>query len=217
MRLLLVALFAGLGLARAGSVQTSRGDMELPTYPWWPAVKHPYFRATDGNNIYPYPMLDNLSRQKESRRYRTVVLENEYLRITFLPELGGRVFDVLDKSTGKPMFYVNHVVKPGLIGQCGAWISGGIEFNTGPAGHTVSAVQPVEVLVLPSAPDGSRAVAVGEVERINHTRWTVVVTLRPGRSFIEETVRIYNPTLTVCPYYFWNCTAVPNPPGFRFI
>jgi tetratricopeptide (TPR) repeat protein len=203
-------------LVEAG-VQVYRSQIELTTYPWWPAIQHPYFRGTDGVNIYPYPMLDQLSRTKTSRTWRTVVMENEYLRVTFLPELGGKVHEVIDKSTGQSMFYVNHAVKPGLIGQCGAWVSGGIEFNTGPQGHTVSAVQPVDVVILPPAADGSRTVAVGEVERIYRTRWTAQVTLRPGRSYLEETIRIYNRTETVRPYYFWNCTAVPNNPGFRFI
>ena len=83
-------------------------------------MKHPYFRGTDKVNIYPYPMLDFLSREKTNRTYRTVVLENDYLRITFLPELGGRIHEVIDKTTGQPMFYVNHVIKPGLLAQCGA-------------------------------------------------------------------------------------------------
>ena len=200
----------------AAAVKAHEGKIVIPTYPW-SAVKHPYFRGTDGRNIYPYPMLDNLSRTKEPRTYKTVVLENEYLRITFLPELGGKIHEVIDKTSGQPMFYVNHVIKPGLIGQCGAWTSGGVEWNTGPQGHTVSCMQPVDVVILPPEKDGSRSVAVGETERIYGTKWTVVVTLRPGRSFIEERIRIYNPTETIRPYYFWNCTAVPNTPGFRFI
>jgi tetratricopeptide (TPR) repeat protein len=199
------------------TVRASRGEITLPTYPWWPAVKHPYFRGTDKVNIYPYPMLDFLSREKTSRTYRTVVLENEYLRLTFLPDLGGKVHEVIDKTTGQPMFYVNQVIKPGLIGQCGAWVSGGIEWNTGPQGHTVGCMQPVPVEILPRTADGSQSVAIGETERIYGTKWTVVVTLRPGRSFIEERIRIYNPTDHIRPYYFWNCTAVPNTPGFRFI
>jgi tetratricopeptide (TPR) repeat protein len=211
-----VWLFNATPIAQA-EVRAYRGQIAIPTYPWWPPVKHPYFRGTDGRNIYPYPMLDNLKRTKEPRTYRTVVLENEYLRLTFLPELGGRVHEVIDKTTSQPMFYVNHVIKPGLIGQCGAWISGGIEWNTGPQGHTVSCIQPVDVVILPPEKDGSRSVAVGETERIYGTKWTVVVTLRPGRSFIEERIRIYNPTEHVRPYYFWNCTAVPNTKGFRFI
>jgi tetratricopeptide (TPR) repeat protein len=203
----------GSGFAK---VTAGKGEIELPTYPW-AAVKHPYFRGTDKVNIYPYPMLDFLSREKTNRTYRTVVLENEYLRITFLPELGGKIHEVLDKTTGQPMFYVNHVVKPGLIGQCGAWTSGGVEWNTGPQGHTVSCMQPIPVAILPAQKDGSRSVAIGETERIYGTRWTVIVTLRPGRAFIEEHIRIYNPTETIRPYYFWNCTAAPNTPGFRFI
>lgn len=200
----------------AAPVQARRSQITLPTCPW-AASKHPYFRGTDKVNIYPYPMLDFLSRDKTNRTYRTVVLENEYLRITFLPELGGKIHEVTDKTTGQPMFYVNHVIKPGLIGQCGAWTSGGVEWNTGPQGHTVSAMQPVACEILPPEKDGSRSVAIGETERIYGTKWTVVVTLRPGRSFIEERIRIYNPTEYVRPYYFWNCTAVLNTPGFRFI
>jgi tetratricopeptide (TPR) repeat protein len=213
--LLALALASRLAVA-AESVRASRGQITIPTYPW-AAVKHPYFRGTDKVNIYPYPMLDFLSRDQTNRTYQTVILENEYLRVTILPELGGRVHEVIDKTTGQPMFYVNHVIKPGLIGQCGAWISGGIEWNTGPQGHTVSCMQPVAVEILPRAKDGSRSVAIGETERIYRTKWTVVVTLRPGRSFLEERIRIYNPTETIRPYYFWNCTAVPNTQGFRFI
>ena len=208
---------AGVSLATAAPrVTATTGELNLPTY-GWAAVKHPYFPGTDGVNIYPYAMLDFLSREKTNRLYQTVVVENEFLRITFLPELGGKIYEVIDKTTAQSMFYVNHVVKPGLIGQCGAWTSGGVEWNTGPQGHTVSCLLPVEVRVLEPEPDGSRSVAIGETERIYGTHWTVVVTLRPGRSFIEERIRIYNPTETVRPYYFWNCTAVPNTPGFRFV
>ena len=210
-------LVAGLPpCSEAAGVSADRGQIELPTYPW-SAVKHPYFRGTDKVNIYPYQMLDFLSREQSKRTYRTVVLENEYLRVTFLPELGGKIHEVIDKTTGQPMFYVNHVIKPGLIGQCGAWTSGGVEWNTGPQGHTVSCMTPVAVEILSPERDGSRSVAVGETERIYGTHWTVVVTLRPGRAFLEERIRIYNPTETIRPYYFWNCTAAPNTPGFRFI
>lgn len=200
----------------AAAVNAHRGHIEISTYPW-AAVRHPYFRGTDRANIYPYPMLDFLSRDRTNCTYRTVVLENDCLRITILPDLGGKVHEVIDKTTGQPMFYVNNVIKPALIGQCGAWTAGGIEWNTGPQGHTVGCMQPVDVVILPPAKDGARSIAIGETERIYGTKWTVVVTLRPGRSYIEERVRIYNPTETIRPYYFWNCAAVPNTKGFRFI
>ena len=158
-------------------------------------------------------MLDFLSREQTRRVYRTVVLENEYLRVTFLPELGGKIYDVLDKTTGQPMFYVNHVVKPGLIAQCGAWTSGGVEWNTGPQGHTVGCMVPMRVEILPAGKDGSRGVAVGETERIYGTKWTrgrpvAARPLVPGRTHSHLQPHRDRP-----PYYFWNCTAMPNTPG----
>lgn len=215
--LLLTSLALGsFRLSAKPAVEARRGQITLPTYPW-SGVKHPYFRGTDQLNIYPYPMLDFIGHDPTNRAYRTVVIENEFLRVTILPELGGKIYEVIDKTTAQPMFYVNRVIKPGLLAQCGAWTSGGVEWNTGPQGHTVGCMQPMLVDILPPQPDGSRTVAIGERERIYGTQWTVQLTLRPGRSFIEERIRIYNSTPMVRPYYFWNNTAVPNTPGFRFI
>ena len=198
-------------------VRAYESQVTLATYPWQPDIHHPYFPETDGRSIYPYPMQDDLRPDLAPRSYKTVVLESDLVKITFISELGGRIWEAIDKVTGKPIFYVNHVVKPGLIAMRGAWISGGVEFNTGPQGHTVTAISPVDVLILPPEKDGARSVAVGDIDRIYRLQWTVIVTLRPGRRFIEEQVTIYNRTETVCPYYFWNCTAQPNTPGFRFV
>lgn len=192
-------------------------EVTLPTYPWQPDIKYPHFPETDGRDIYPYTMQDDLRPDRAPRTYKTVVLESDLVKLTFIPELGGRIWEAVDKVTGKPIFYVNHVVKPGLIAMRGAWISGGVEFNTGPQGHTVTAISPTDVLILPPEEDGSRSVAVGDTDRIYRLPWTVIVTLRPGRRFIEQQVTIYNKNETVCPYYYWNCTAQPNTPGFRFV
>jgi tetratricopeptide (TPR) repeat protein len=204
-------------LARSEPVKAYEGEVTLPTYPWQPDIKHPYFPETDGRGIYPYTMQDDLRPDRAPRTYKTVVLESDLAKLTFIPELGGRIWEAIDKITGKPIFYVNHVVKPGLIAMRGAWISGGVEFNTGPQGHTVTAISPTDILILPNEEDGSRSVAVGDTDRIYRLPWTVIVTLRPGRRFIEQRVTIYNKNETVCPYYYWNCTAQPNTPGFRFV
>jgi len=197
-------------------VQTRTGTITIPTYLWGPDDVNPQFTWTVGKPIYPYPMQDNLSRQKVDRTYDTLVLENEYLRVTVIPELGGHVHSVFDKTVKREMFYVNKVIKPGLIGLRGAWISGGIEWNTGPQAHTVTPVSPVSCRFV-DFDDGSRGIAIGNIERVFRTQWVVVVRLRPGRSFLEERIRIYNPTPYVQPYYFWNCTAVPNTDGTQFI
>ena len=199
------------------AVKAYESEVTLPTYPWQPDIKYPYFPETDGRDIYPYTMQDDLRPDRAPRTYKTVVLESDLVNLTFIPELGGRIWEAIDKVTGKPIFYVNHVVKPGLIAMRGAWISGGVEFNTGPQGHTVTAISPTDVLILPPEDDGSRSVAVGDTDRIYRLPWTVIVTLRPGRRFIEQQVTIYNKNETVCPYYYWNCTAQPNTPGFRFV
>ena len=143
-------------------------------------------------------------------------LENEYLRVTCLPELGGRLHSVFDKTTNQEMFHLNRVIKPGMIAMRGAWISGGVEWNSGPHGHTVTIVSPVDAVAGRNA-DGSAFLEIANQEKIFRTRWTVRVTLHPGRAYLDEQIRIENPTDGMHPYYFWNCTAFPNRPGTRFI
>jgi tetratricopeptide (TPR) repeat protein len=214
---LLAALAATPGWAAEGAeVKGSRGTVTIPTYLWGPDDVNPQFTWIFGRPIYPYPMQDNLSREKVDKAYDTLVIENECLRVTVIPELGGHVHSVFDKTANREMFYVNQVVKPGLIGMRGAWISGGIEFNTGPQGHTVTAVSPVSCRIVEQA-DGAKTIAVGNIERVFRTQWVANVTLRPGRKALEERIRIFNPTPYVQLYYFWNCTAVPNTDGTQFI
>ena len=197
-------------------VRVYESTVELPTYPWSRGDLNPHFPWTYGKPIYPYPLQDELSRKKIPRTYRTMVVENKFLKVTVIPELGGHVHSVFDKTAGRQMFYVNHVVKPGLIGLRGAWISGGIEFNTGPQRHTVTCVSPVSCKFV-EFEDGSKGIAIGNVERVFRTQWVVVIRLRPDRKFLEERIRIANVTPYFQPYYFWNCTAVPNTDGMRFL
>ena len=75
--------------------------------------------------VYPYPLYDKLTGVKSNKVYRVVYLENEYVRIGILPEIGGRLFEAVDKSNGYNFIYRQHVIKPALIGLIGAWISGG--------------------------------------------------------------------------------------------
>ncbi|NOX53160.1 MAG: DUF5107 domain-containing protein [Planctomycetes bacterium] len=209
----------------AGEVRAWQATVTLPTYPWqedvnpkfWAMDKGPRFSTTvRGAIIYPYTMQDHLSRRKVPKTYKALMLENEYLKVVCLPELGGRLYSVLDKTQNQPMFHLNRVIKPGMIAMRGAWISGGVEWNTGPHGHTVTAVSPVDA-TLGHNPDGSAFIEVNNVEQIFRTRWTVRVTLHPGRAYLDERIRLFNPTDTPHPYYFWNCTAFPNRPGTRFI
>jgi len=228
-RIGLVAVVVATSLAMQSPVfakaKAWQGTMTIPTYGWEDDV-NPKFWALEGaarlsttvkgSITYPYTMQDHLSRAKADRTYKAVFLENEYLKVTCLPELGGRLHSVFDKTTNQETFHTNKVIKPGMIAMRGAWISGGVEWNTGPHGHTVTIVSPVDVFWGESS-DGSAFLEVNNVEKIFRTRWTVRVTLRPGKAYLEEQIGIANSTDGVHPYYFWNCTAFPNRPGTRFI
>ena len=204
-------------------VQTSYGEITIPTYPWRDNNDiNPSFRSTSIPSYSPYPTTypysrqDNISKTKVDKTYKTLILENEYLKVTVVPDLGGHVHSIYDKIAGKQMLYENKYLKPSLISLRGAWASGGIEFNTGPQGHTVTCLSPVEAKFV-TYEDGSKAIAIGDVEQVYHTQWVVTVRLRPGRSFLEEHIRITNPTDLSHIYYFWNCVAVPNTPSTQLI
>jgi len=201
------------------------GTITIPTYGWsedinpkfWSlegGVK--YSTTLKGTIVYPYTMQDHLYRTKADRTYKALFLENEYLKVTCLPELGGRLHSVFDKTEGKEMFHLNDVIKPGMIAMRGAWISGGVEWNTGPHGHTVTILSPVDALVGQNK-DGSAYIEINNLEKSQRTQWTVRVTLHPGKAYLDEKIRIFNPTDAISPYYFWNCTAFPCREGTRFI
>jgi tetratricopeptide (TPR) repeat protein len=191
-------------------------DVVIPTYNLDPDDVNPRFFELENTIIYPYTMQDNLTTTKTDRTYRAAFLENEYLRVMCLPEIGGRIQSVYDKRRGEEMFYHNHVIKPGLIALRGAWVSGGIEWNRGPTGHTVTSFSPVDVVTVEN-PDGSASLIIGNTEMNFRTVWTVRLTLHPGRAYLDEQISIANPTDGFHSYYFWNNTAFPNRPGTRFV
>ncbi|MFA5816631.1 MAG: DUF5107 domain-containing protein [Bacteroidales bacterium] len=206
-------------------VKTWEGTINIPTYGWEDDV-NPKFWAMEGGAkgsttvrasiVYPYCMQDHLSRKLENVTYKAIFLENEYLKITCLPELGGRLHSIYDKTTNREVFHKNSVIKPSMIAMRGAFISGGVEWNAGPQVHTVTILSPVDV-ISGANPDGSAFLEVSNLEKSLRTQWTVRVTLHPGKAYLDEEMRIYNPTDAMNPYYFWNCTAFPQLPGTRFI
>src|SRR5947207_11840484 len=115
--------------AQTSSVRGWEGTIELPTYLLGEEDPNPPFQMSDRHDVYPYTMLDDLTDRREPKTYRAIFLENEFLKATILPDLGGRVYSLFDKTAQREVFYRNHVVKYGLVALRGAWISRGIEFN----------------------------------------------------------------------------------------
>ncbi len=169
----------------------------IPTYLAGDPEPNPMFffgRESQGAQgpVYPYPMYDSLTGKKVDKSYTMVYLENEYIRIGILPEVGGRIFEGLDKTNNYNFIYRQHVIKPALIGLIGAWISGGVEWNI-PHHHRASTFIPVQYKIEEN-PDGSKTVWVGELEVRQRMRWAVGYTLRPGKAYLEARVRIVNRT-----------------------
>jgi tetratricopeptide (TPR) repeat protein len=196
-RLLIGMLLASCLSIRAATVKVWEQDAAIPTYLAGPPDPNPMFyfgRASQGaeGRVYPYPLYDSLTNIRSNKTYHLVYLENEYVRIGILPEIGGRLFEAVDKSNNYDFIYRQHVIKPALIGLIGAWISGGIEWNI-PHHHRATTFLPVQHRVEEGS-DGGKTVWVGELELRDRMRWAVGYTLRPGRSYLECSVRIINRT-----------------------
>jgi hypothetical protein len=140
--------------------------------------------------VYPYPFLDSLGTEKNDKAWKAVYLENEYLKVTVLPELGGHVYQIFDKTLNRNLIYSNPVMKYAMVALRGAWVSGGIEWNF-PDGHTLTTVAPVDYVYRTEA-DGSAAVAVGDTERVQGMQWQVILRLRPGTRVLESEVTLNN-------------------------
>jgi tetratricopeptide (TPR) repeat protein len=198
--MLLLLLSLPATAADASSVQVREEKTVIPTYLAGDPEPNPMFffgRMSQGAQgpIYPYPFYDRLTGKKVDETYTMVYLENEYIRIGVLPEIGGRIFEGVDKTNNYNFFYRQHVIKPALIGLIGAWISGGVEWNI-PHHHRASTFIPVQYKVEEN-PDGSKTVWVGELEIRQRMRWAVGYTLRPGKAYLEASVRILNRTPVV--------------------
>jgi len=115
------------------SVKAWQEDVIIPTYEIGKAEKNPIFlekRVYQGSSgvVYPYPVVEKIEDTKTDKIYKAVYIENEYIKIMILPELGGRVQMAYDKIKRRHFIYYNQVIKPALVGLTGPWISGGIEF-----------------------------------------------------------------------------------------
>jgi tetratricopeptide (TPR) repeat protein len=180
----------------AAQVTLTEGPVVIPTYLAGAPDKNPMFytgRTYQGAKgmVYPYAMQDTLTDVKENKTYTQVCLENEYVKVCVLPELGGRIFEAVDKTNGYNFFYKQNVIKPALIGMLGAWISGGVEWNI-PHHHRATSFMPV-LYRKHDNPDGSKSVTVGEMELRDRLRWAITLTLRPGSSVLEARVAALNP------------------------
>ena len=183
----------------------------IPTYKVGKPDKNPMFlekRVYQGSSgrVYPYPVIEKIYDDKEDQAYRAVYLENEYLKIMILPELGGRIQRAYDKTNGYDFVYYNHVIKPALVGLLGPWISGGIEFNW-PQHHRPTTYMPVDYMLMEHE-DGSKSVLVNDTDKMYGTKGIAKFTLYPGKAYLEITGQLYNRTNMPQTFLWWANPAV---------
>ena len=192
-------------------VKAWKETVTIPTYEVGKAEKNPMFlekRVYQGSSgvVYPYPVIESIADEAVPKEWQAVWLENEYIKVMILPELGGRIQMAYDKVKERHFVYYNHVIKPALVGLAGPWISGGIEFNW-PQHHRPSTYLPVDSTIVENE-DGSVTVWVNEMERMFHQKGAAGFTLRPGCAYLEIQGRVSNRTPLPQTFLWWANPAV---------
>jgi tetratricopeptide (TPR) repeat protein len=183
----------------------------IPTYGIGKPDKNPMFfekRIYQGSSgkVYPNPIVEKIYDEKEDKEYIGLFLENKYIKIMILPELGGRIQMAYDKIRERHFIYYNQVIKPALVGLTGPWISGGIEFNW-PQHHRPSTFEPVDYK-LEETSNGSKTIWINEVERMFHTKGMAGFTLYPDKAYIEIKAKLYNRSTLPQTFLWWANPAV---------
>lgn len=212
----IILTMLGLCAAIAGAsaqnepVRAWEGTIDLPTYRVAAPEKAPLFARDFAYQrakrwVYPYAMNDNPTRVKVDSTHRALYLENEYVKVCVLPDIGGRLFYATDKTNGYEIFYRQSVIKPANVGMLGAWISGGVEWNVFHH-HRATSQYPIDSKIVSNA-DGSKTIWVGEVENRHRMSWAIGMTLHPGKSYVEVTGRFFNDSPDRNSMLHWNNVA----------
>jgi tetratricopeptide (TPR) repeat protein len=191
-------------------------DLPVQCLEPFPQSKQLYFGWETGFRVLPYRMQDNYSRQLEPLTFRSIVLENELLRATFLPELGGRLISLVYKPEDRELLSVNPAFQPANLAIRNAWFSGGIEWNVGQYGHAVTTCSPVFAARI-TGEQGEPGLRLYEFERTKSLFWQLDFYLPPGSSFLIVHTRLVNPNPVVAPAYYWTNIAVPEGPDVRIL
>ena len=175
-------------------VKVKREKIAIKTYPVGEPEKNPMFfekRVYQGScgKVYPVPFIDKVYDTPSMKKYDAVTLENEYVRLVLLPELGGRIYIAQDKKNGNyDFFYRNDVIKPALVGLAGPWVSGGVEFNW-PQHHRPATFMPTDVEI-EKGEDGSVTVWMSDHDPLTRMRGTHGICLKPGPRVSTTSTRV---------------------------
>ena len=199
-------------VAAAGAKAVSREyDRVFTTYPYSDPDPVPAM-----SRFYPYFRYDGFTDTPTQKKWRVVELSNKYLQVLILPEIGGKVWAAIDKTTGKPFIYFNHVVKFRDISMRGPWTSGGIEANYGIIGHTPNCFSPVDYLVRRNR-DGSASCIIGTLDLLTRTTWRLEINLPADAACFSTRSIWHNGTSLDQAYYTWMNVGIKAAGNLQFI
>ncbi len=195
-------------------------EVIIPTHEVGKAEKTPIFlekRVYQGSSgkVYPNPVIEKIYDEKIDKSYQAVYLENKYVKIMVLPELGGRVQMAYDKVKERHFVYYNNVIKPALVGLTGPWISGGIEFNW-PQHHRPSTFEATDFSI-EEHEDGAKTVWCSEIEKMSGQKGMAGFTLHPDKAYLEIRVQLYNRTALPQTFLWWANPAVAVNDDYRSV
>lgn len=207
-------------LQLSAQVKISEQQWVLPTYTVNPPDKNPMFFKGESYQgaskyIYPYGLNDVISNEKTEHTWKALILENEYIKLCVTPEIGGKLYYGTDKTNNYNFIYKNNVVKPSNIGMTGAWVSGGIEWCV-IHHHRASTFLPVDY-DLAENNDGSKTIWIGETEPRHRMRWTIGISVYPGKSYYSAEVKIHNPTSFTNTFLYWANVAAHTNKDYQVI
>lgn len=168
------------------------------------------------SNIFPYPMQDDYTRETSAAELTAVVLENAHVKATFLPQLGGRLWELTDKATGKALLHTRDRIQFANLALRNAWFAGGIEYNIGTRGHSPTTAVPLHTAIV-RTPQGQDVLRMWEFDRLREVVFQLDAWLPAESKVVFTAVRIRNPNETSVPMYWWSNAAVPQTPGTRVI
>ncbi len=187
-----------------------RKKIKIPTYPIGSAEPLPLFfekRPYQGasGKLYPIPYVTNFSDERVDVEYDGITLENDYIRVELLPEIGGKINRAYDKTSDYDFIYYNKVIKPAMVGLAGPWVSGGIEFNW-PQHHRPTTFMPVDVEI---GEKGKEKFAyMGEIDYFHNMKGMVKVSVDDDHSYVKAEITVYNGTSEPHPFMWWANLAV---------
>ncbi len=175
-----------------------------------------YINYGDISHMLPYASQDDYDRGETEQVFDVAVLENNYLKATFVPSLGGRMWSLYDKVNKRDLIINNPVFRPCNLAVRNAWFSGGVEWNCGVRGHSPLSCSPIFAASF-ALDDGTPVLRLYAFERIRANTYQMDFFMKDDVPFLFARMRLVNGSTEVKPVYWWSTIAVEQEKGARVI